>query len=92
MAVMTEDTLDIPINIGWALNQVIGAYSFKLTFDPLVFEATAVAGGTTSEFAGAPTAGIDNDNGYVSFNSFKQFHHIPGRFCRCGPHYPYGHW
>ena len=71
MDVMAEKTLDVPFNIGWALNQVIGAYNFELLFDPLVFEAMTVTGGTTAEFTGVPTFNIDNINGSVTFNAFN---------------------
>ena len=55
-SVLADDTVDIGVNIGWALNQVIGQYSFLLYFDPGVFEVTAVTGGGTTEFSGDPGA------------------------------------
>ena len=71
MSVMSQYTLDVPIRIDWGLNQVIGSYDVTLSFDPSVFEATTVAGGTSPEFSGTPTFNIDNTLGTVSFNAFN---------------------
>ena len=56
MEAMSGDSLEVPIHIDWGLNQVIGSYDFTIAFDPEVFEATGVTGGTTPrEFSGTPT-------------------------------------
>ena len=69
MEVKTDDTLEVPISIDWGLNQIIRSYDFTISYDPAVFEATTVIGGTTAEFSGAPTFSIDNTLGEVSFNA-----------------------
>ncbi len=63
----SQFTAELTIDVGD--DNVLGAYDFKLVYDKDVVTVANVAGGSTSEFSGPPTANIQNESGQVLFNA-----------------------
>ena len=60
---------DVAVNV--LPPRALGAYSFRLTWNPTQVRVDSVSGGTTSEFSGTPTCSIDNTSGTATCSAFQ---------------------
>lgn len=59
---------DLTVDVG---SRPLGSYAVTFTWDPALLQLDDVQGGSTTEFAGAPTCNIDNTQGQAFCTAFQ---------------------